>query len=104
MSRATVLITGISGFIARHCAVELLNAGYVVRGTVRALHRSAEVRDSLASHADVAALEFAEANLESDAGWPDAVAGCAHVLHVASPFPAKQPRRTEAGLTRGPRS
>ena len=37
MSRPTVLITGISGFIARHCAVEMLNAGYGVRGTVRSL-------------------------------------------------------------------
>ncbi len=92
MNRTTVLITGISGFIARHCAVELLNAGYGVRGTVRSLRRAAEVRDSIAKHTDVAALEFAEADLESDAGWPEAVAGCAHVLHVASPFPAKQPR------------
>ncbi len=92
MNRPTVLITGISGFIARQCAVEMLNAGYGVRGTVRSLRRSAEVRDSLANHADVAGLEFAEADLESDAGWPEAVAGCAHVLHVASPFPAREPR------------
>lgn len=104
MNRSTVFITGISGFIARHCAVEQLNAGYGVRGRVRSLRRAAEVRDSLANHADVAALEAAEADLESDAGWPEAVTGCARVLHVPSPFPAKQPRRTEAGLTRGPRS
>ncbi len=92
MSRPTVLITGISGFIARHCAVEMLKAGYGVRGTVRSLSRGAEVKASLAKHADVSRLEFAEADLESDAGWREAVAGCAHVLHVASPFPAKQPR------------
>ena len=92
MDRPTVLITGISGFIAKHCAVEMLRAGYPVRGTVRSLRRSAEVRDTLARHADVARLSFAEADLESDAGWDVAVAGCAHVLHVASPFPAKQPR------------
>ena len=92
MSKPTVLITGISGFIAKHCAVEMLNAGYAVRGTVRSLQRSAEVRDSLARHADVARLTFAQADLEADAGWDAAVAGCVHVLHVASPFPAKQPR------------
>jgi dihydroflavonol-4-reductase len=92
MTKPTVLITGISGFIAKHCAVEMLNAGYGVRGTVRSLQRSAEVRDSLARHADVARLTFAQADLEADAGWDTAVAGCAHVLHVASPFPAKQPK------------
>ena len=34
------------------------------------------------------ALSFAEADLGSDAGWPDAVAGCEYVLHVASPLPS----------------
>ena len=92
MARPTVLITGISGFIARHCAVEMLNAGYGVRGTVRSLQRSADVAASLSRHADVSRLSFAQTDLESEEGWDAAVAGCAHVLHVASPFPARQPR------------
>jgi dihydroflavonol-4-reductase len=54
------------------------------------------VRHTLARHADVARLSFAQADLESDEGWDGAVAGCAHVLHVASPFPAKQPRDEQA--------
>jgi dihydroflavonol-4-reductase len=92
MTKPTVLITGISGFIAKHCAAEMLQAGYGVRGTVRSLQRADEVKASLARHADVSRLEFAQADLESDAGWDAAVAGCAHVLHVASPFPAREPR------------
>ena len=92
MAKPTVLITGISGFIARHCAVEMLNAGYGVRGTLRSVQRSAEVSASLSRHADVSRLSFAQADLDSDDGWDAAVAGCAHVLHVASPFPARQPR------------
>lgn len=96
MDRPTVLITGISGFIAKHCAVEMLKAGYAVRGTVRSLQRSAAVRDTLARHADVARLSFAQADLESDEGWDAAVAGCTHVLHLASPFPAKPPRDEQA--------
>jgi dihydroflavonol-4-reductase len=92
MSKPTVLITGISGFIAKHCAVEMLNAGYRVRGTLRSLTRSTQVRDTLAKHADTTRLEFAQADLESDAGWNDALAGCTCVLHLASPFPASQPK------------
>jgi nucleoside-diphosphate-sugar epimerase len=32
------------------------------------------------------------ADLLDDAGWAEAVGGCAYVLHVASPFPPSQPR------------
>lgn len=92
MDKPTVLVTGVSGFIARQCAVELLAAGYGVRGTLRSFKRADDVRGSLARHAPVARLEFVEADLESDAGWQAAVLGCAHVLHVASPFPAVQPK------------
>lgn len=92
MTKPTVLVSGVSGFIAKHCAVEMLQAGYGVRGTVRSLKRADEVRATIAKHADVSHLEFAQADLESDAGWPEAVTGCAYVLHVASPFPADQPR------------
>ena len=92
MAKPTVLITGISGFIAKHCAVEMLNAGYGVRGTVRSMRKSGDVHASIAKHADVARLEFAAADLESDDGWDRAVTGCEHVLHVASPFPARQPK------------
>jgi nucleoside-diphosphate-sugar epimerase len=91
MNGNTVLITGISGFIANHCAVELLNAGYRVRGSLRSLGRAGQVKGTLAKHADVTNLELAEADLESDTGWDKALAGCAHALHVASPFSVSQP-------------
>jgi len=34
---------------------------------------------------------FAAADLENDAGWAEAAAGCDYVLHVASPFPRAYP-------------
>src|SRR5262249_30227200 len=37
-------------------------------------------------------LPAVAADLLSDAGWPEAVAGCDFVLHVASPFPANAPK------------
>jgi dihydroflavonol-4-reductase len=41
------------------------------------------------------ALSFAAADLTSDAGWPQAVAGCQFVLHVASPFPPGAPKHED---------
>ena len=35
---------------------------------------------------------FIAADLNSDAGWTEAVAGCEYVLHVASPFPPNIPK------------
>jgi dihydroflavonol-4-reductase len=37
-------------------------------------------------------LSFAEADLEKDAGWAEAVAGCDYVLHVASPLGVAEPK------------
>lgn len=87
-----VLITGISGFIAKHCAIEMLNAGYAVRGTVRSLAKADKARATLAKHCDVSKLEFVEADLLSDDGWDAAVKGVFGVLHVASPFVIETPK------------
>jgi nucleoside-diphosphate-sugar epimerase len=40
-------------------------------------------------------LSFFAADLENDAGWPEAVAGCEYVLHVASPFPPNVPKHED---------
>jgi nucleoside-diphosphate-sugar epimerase len=93
MSMSKVLVTGGSGFIAAHAIVQLLAAGHEVSASVRNLKREADVREMLkqggAEPDD--RLSFFAADLESDAGWPEAVAGCEFVLHVASPFPAGVP-------------
>ena len=67
----TILLTGISGFIAKHVALKFLAAGYAVRGTVRRLDRAGEVRAALLPHLEAAArerLSFVAADLEADAG------------------------------------
>ncbi len=92
MAPKTILLTGISGFIAKHCALELLKHGYRVRGTVRTLARQDEVRATLARHVDVSGLDFAAADLLSDAGWEAAAHGVDGVLHLASPFPIREPK------------
>jgi nucleoside-diphosphate-sugar epimerase len=97
MSGELVLVTGGSGFIGAHCILQLLNAGYRVRTTVRSLKREAEVRAMLkvGGAEPKEALSFAAADLMSDAGWPEAVAGCDFVLHVASPFPPSVPKHED---------
>jgi len=97
MAGELVLVTGGSGFVGAHCILQLLQKGYRVRTTVRALAREADVRAMLKQGgADpAAALEFAAADLTRDAGWPEAVAGCAYVLHVASPFPPAIPQHED---------
>lgn len=37
-------------------------------------------------------LAVVEADLSFDKSWPEAVAGCTYVLHVASPFPITEPK------------
>lgn len=86
-----ILVTGISGFIAKHVAREFLEAGYSVRGTIRSKNHGQQVRDTLRPFgAD--RLELVEADLLSDNGWAEAVSGCDGVAHLASPFPGAPPK------------
>src|SRR3954447_26198959 len=90
----TVLVTGGTGFVGGWCVAELLRRGHEVRTTVRDVAREPAVRATV-ERAGVDAgdrLTVVAADLGADGGWAEAVAGCSHVLHVASPFPSKQPK------------
>ena len=75
-----VLVTGASGSIATACCAALHNLGYHVRGTVRDPARASHLA------ALCPGIELVAADLESDAGWDAACAGCVFLLHLASPF------------------
>lgn len=94
-----VLVTGATGFIAQHCIIQLLEAGYSVRGTARSVAQAGEVSGILSSHVSPVSrdrvdgnFELVAADLTSDAGWDEAVDGCRYVLHVASPIPRTPPK------------
>ncbi len=96
MPAQTVLVTGASGFIAKHILLQLLEAGYRVRASVRSRDREAEVLSALRPHLSspdaLERLSFVLLDLERDAGWSEALAGTDALLHTASPFPMTQPR------------
>lgn len=94
---STVLVTGGTGFIGSHCILQLLAAGHQVRTTVRDLKREGDVRAMLkvGGAEPGERLSFIAADLGKDEGWPQAVAGCEYVLHVASPLPPRVPKNED---------
>src|SRR5918911_3104969 len=94
MTDSTVLVTGGTGFLGGWCVAQALERGHDVRTTVRDLKREDAVRQAVAKAGADAGdrLTVVAADLTSDEGWAEAVAGCRYVLHVASPFPPEQPK------------
>ena len=89
----TVMVSGGSGYIAGETIRQLLAKGWNVRTTVRDLKREGELRAQLGGTAET--LKFFAADLMNDAGWAEAMAGCSHVCHMASPFPAGVPKNAD---------
>lgn len=88
-----VLVTGISGYVGLHAAVELLKNGYSVRGSVRNLSKTDQLTKSIQNEVETNGnLEYCELNLLNDDGWKEAMQGCDYVLHIASPYVASEPK------------
>ncbi|QBF30020.1 NAD-dependent epimerase/dehydratase family protein [Thalassococcus sp. S3] len=94
MTHQTVLLTGISGFIAKRIARVLLDKGYSVRGSLRSLSRADEVRAAMGD-VETDRLSFVELDLGKDEGWAEALDGVDALLHTASPFPLSEPKDEE---------
>lgn len=90
MSKPLVVVTGGSGFIASHIIVQLLQAGYAVRTTVRNVAKKQPLIESMLHQAgiqDLSDLTYAAADLTSPDHWDAAIAGADYVIHPASPTP-----------------
>jgi dihydroflavonol-4-reductase len=86
-----ILVTGASGYIAKHCIAELIKCGYKVKGSLRDLSIAKQIKSDIEDFLKQSIeLEFVEAALNHDSGWDKAVKNCNGILHVASPFPAGQ--------------
>lgn len=91
----TVLVTGISGFVGKWVAIELLRRGYCVRGTLRDFGKADGVRGTLVRLSRPEAAEriaFVPADLLADAGWAEAMDGADAVMHTAAAVLAEEPR------------
>jgi dihydroflavonol-4-reductase len=83
----TVFVSGGSGYIAGWLIRGLVAQGWRVHTSVRDIAREAELRTLLA--VDNAQLRVFSADLMHDDGWAEALRGCSHVAHVASPLPGR---------------
>ena len=85
-----ILVTGASGYIAKHCIAELIKEGFSVKGTVRDLQKGVTVKEDLENYLNQKIdIDFAETTLDNNNGWDEAVKGCDTIMHVASPFPRR---------------
>lgn len=91
MQYPKVLLTGVTGFIAKRIAYDLLRAGHQVTGSLRNTARQTEVIATLRANGlddgQLANLSFTPLDLTSDDGWEAALAGHDALIHTASPFP-----------------
>ncbi|MEM1357553.1 MAG: NAD-dependent epimerase/dehydratase family protein, partial [Bacteroidota bacterium] len=92
---ATILITGVTGFIGSHLAVLALQKGYKVIGSMRKLTRADSIRAAISKQATTDNLRFVEAELMDANAWDIATRGVDYVLHVASPFPTTLPKNDD---------
>jgi dihydroflavonol-4-reductase len=93
-----IVLTGASGFIAKHILKELLGAGHQVRATIRSASRADEVRAAVLPHLPVGAdarLSFVTLDLDRDEGWAAALQGATSLVHTASPVSFAKPKNAD---------
>lgn len=96
----TVLVTGATGYIAKHIVAGLLNRGCTVVGSARTADSHNQIRDAVTTVLeDLSGLDkrlrTVALDLNSDEGWTEAMAGIDVLMHTASPFPLEQPKDAE---------
>jgi nucleoside-diphosphate-sugar epimerase len=84
---ARVLITGADGFVGSHCVDKLAARGFTnVRCAV--LNASSKSACALVSHVQKThglTLKLVQCDVLKDDGWPEALFGCAYLIHTAAP-------------------
>ena len=92
------LVTGITGYVASWIGKYLVEDGFRVRGTIRNINDSKKVK---MIKENLPRIELVEADLQTEKGWREAVAGCKWVFHVASPQAKKTEKNLISSATQG---
>ncbi|KAI9285101.1 putative cinnamoyl-CoA reductase [Umbelopsis sp. AD052] len=81
-----VLVTGVNGFIATHVAIQLLQAGYSVTGTVRSQAKADVLQEFIPTKygSDKFNIIITE-DMEKEGAFDEAVKDVDAIAHVASP-------------------
>lgn len=96
MNNKRVLLTGVSGFLGLHTAIQLLEKGYTVIGTLRNLERAGTIKTIIEKHTSNAQnISFVEADLKSTDVWFQLTENIDFIQHIASPFPRVLPKKEE---------
>lgn len=92
-----ILLTGVTGFLGSHTTIQLLNKGYTVTGTLRDPSRADAMRKVIAAHTEhTDRLDFAALDLmDAQEKWEEQMQRADAVIHIASPFPTRLPKREE---------
>ncbi|MCU0433120.1 MAG: aldehyde reductase [Bacteroidia bacterium] len=90
-----VLLTGVTGFLGSHTAIQLLSKGYEVTGTLRDMSREKSIREVIARYADTTHLHLVKADLSDTEIWNTLTRGMDYVQHIASPFPRILPKNEQ---------
>jgi len=70
MNNKRVLLTGVTGFLGSHTAIQLLNKGYKVVGTLRSKDRIDSIREVIGKQtSNINNLNFVEADLNNSDIW-----------------------------------
>lgn len=93
MNNKRVLLTGVTGFLGSHTAIQLLNKGYEVVGTLRSKDRIDSIREVIGKQtSSINNLNFVEADLNNSDIWLELTRDIDYIQHIASPFPRTMPK------------
>jgi len=94
-----IVVTGATGFIAKHVMAQLLDAGFRVRATLRNPDKSQQVHktiDGMCASPINERLELVQCDLLADEGWKQAMDGARALMHLAAYVPAREPKKEES--------